>query len=230
MARSKQKDFLDLIDSEFEQFLQNLISYVEEKCSGGTGAEWTHIPAEEQTILKDVYTVWHTAFVKMAGPHTKVDTEKKKDSRKTAERKIRDFNNAYLRYHPAVTNEDRMAMNLHITSMTKTSIPAPTTRCLITDLKNLGGFRVEIRFQDEATPDTRAIPYGMNGALLNSSWGPEKVEDYALLKDSKLMTENIFVLHLPPEAESKFLSLACRWQNNKGELGPWSEIMYIAVS
>jgi hypothetical protein len=230
MARAKQKDFLDLPDAGFDQFFQNLLSYVTAKCAGGTGAAWTHIPAEALTALNSAYTAWHTAFVKMAGPHTKIDTEEKNDSRKAAEREIRGCNHAYLRYHPAVTNEDRTAMNLHVNDTTKSKIPVPATRCLVTDLKNLGGFRVEIRFQDEATPESRAIPYGMNGALLNSTWGPEKVTDYALLKDSRLMTENAFVVQLPPEAEAKFLSLACRWQNSKGELGPWSEIMYIAVS
>jgi adenine-specific DNA-methyltransferase len=44
-----------------------------------------------------------------------------------------------------------------------TVIPVPATRAIITDLKALGGFQVEIRFQDEATPSSAAIPYGDNG-------------------------------------------------------------------
>jgi hypothetical protein len=56
-------------------------------------------------------------------------------------------------------------MNLHNRDATHTPIERPATRSLITDLKTLGGFQVEIRFQDEATPDSYAIPYGCNGCL-----------------------------------------------------------------
>jgi hypothetical protein len=67
---------------------------------------------------------------------------------------------------------------------------------------------------------------------LNFTWGAEKITDYALLKDTKLMTRSRspFTLSLPPEAEGKFFSGACRWQNERGELGPWGDIQQISVS
>jgi hypothetical protein len=129
-----------------------------------------------------------------------------------------------------VTNEDRTAMRLHNKDTTHTPVGKPKTRVLITDLKALGGFQIEVRFQDEATPDSKAIPYGDNGALLNYVWGPEKVTDYALIKETCLMTHSPFTLSLPPEAEGKFLSCFTRWQNERGELGTWSEIQHIAVA
>jgi hypothetical protein len=49
--------------------------------------------------------------------------------------------------------------------------------------------RVEFYFQDEVTLGSRAIPYGCKGALLNYAFGTEKITDYALLKESRLMTD-----------------------------------------
>jgi hypothetical protein len=129
-----------------------------------------------------------------------------------------------------VTDADRLAMGLHNQDRIHSNIPVPSSRSLITGLKNLGGFRVEIRFHDEATAHSHAIPYGMNGCLLIYTWGDAKVTDYALLTADVLMTASPFTLQLPPEAEGKFLSAAAMWQNNKGQKGPLSEIAHIAVS
>jgi hypothetical protein len=224
MARTQ--DFVPSRDAEFDGWLANLTSYVDDKTTSGA---WTHIPAEKVTALKGHNSAWHTAYAKTTGPHTSVDTEAKNDERKAAEAFARQFVAQYLKFDP-VTNEDRTAMNLHNHDTTHSPIGSPKTRSLITDLKALGGFRVEIRFQDESTPESRAIPYGMNGCLLNYTAGAGKAAEYAFLDKTALMTHSPFSLALGPETEGKFLSCACRWQNEKGELGPWSEVMHIAVS
>jgi hypothetical protein len=224
MAHSK--DFIPGPDAEFDGWLANLTAYVDGKTVAWT---WTHIPVDRVTALKGHNTAFRTAHVKMAGPHTAVDTEAKNDARKAAEGFIRPFVQQYLKFDP-VTNGDRTAMNLHNRDTTHSPIEKPATCALITDLKVLGGFQVELRFQDEATPDSRARPYGDNGCLLNYTVGPEKVTDYALLKDTKLMTRSPFVLDLSPEAEGKFLSGACRWHSERGDLGPCGEIQHIVIA
>jgi hypothetical protein len=120
--------------------------------------------------------------------------------------------------------------NLHNRNSVHTTIPVPASRPVITDLKPLGGFQVEIAFRDEPTPDSRAIPYGMNGCLLNYAVGATETEDYAALATTKLMTKSPWTLGLSPEAEGKFLSCATRWQNEKGELGPWSEVQHVVIA
>ncbi|MDR2417944.1 MAG: hypothetical protein LBD79_02695 [Treponema sp.] len=220
------QDFIPSRDAEFDGWMANLTGYVDAKVSAGA---WTHIPADKVTALKQRDIDWHTAYGRITGPHTSVDTEAKKDARKTAEAFIRQFVAQYLKFDP-VTNEDRKAMNLHNKGKTHTAIGTPATRTLITDLKALGGFQAEIRFQDEATPNSRARPYGYNGCLLNYAVGAEKVTDYAALMQTKLMTHSPFVLSLPPEAEAKFLSCAARWQNERGDLGPWGEIQHVVIA
>ncbi|MDR1325660.1 MAG: hypothetical protein LBK00_06455 [Treponema sp.] len=213
-------------DAEFDGWLENLTSYVNTKTSSGA---WTHIPPAKVTALSQHNTDWHTAYAKTLGAHTTVDTEEKKDQRKAVEGFVRPFIQQYLKFDP-VTNEDRTAMNLHNRDATHSPIEKPTTRALITSLKALGGFQVEVRFQDEATPDSHAIPYGCNGCLLHFVWGPEKVTDYAAFSHTQLMTRTPFVIDLPPEAEGKFLSCATHWQNGRGELGPWGEIQHVVIA
>ena len=43
--------------------------------------------------------------------------------------------------------------------------------CMAACRGRLGGFRIEIHFHDEHTPDKRAILSGCNGCLLGYTWG-----------------------------------------------------------
>jgi hypothetical protein len=220
------KDYVPYRDSDFDGWLANLSGYVEANTASG---EWTHLPAERVSALTARSGDFHAKHQKVLGPHTSVDVEAKSDARKDAEHFVRQFVQQFLKFDP-VTNEDRTAMNVHNRDVTNTPIGKPSSRALITDLKAEGGFRVEVRFQDEAAPASHAVPYGMNGCLLTYMTGAEKSEDYAALKDTVLMTHSPFVLQLQPDAEGRFLSCVSRWQNEKGELGPWGEIQHIAVS
>jgi hypothetical protein len=214
-------------DADFDGRLAVIATYVTDKTD--LGGPWVgYIPAEKVATLNEVYNDWHTAYEKTRGPHTSVDTKLKKGARKAAEAFIRPFIAQYLMF-PPVTDADREAMGLHNRDTTRTTIPVPATRPVITELKPLGGFQVQVRFRDETTPDSKAVPYGDNGCLLYFTWGEEQVTDYDALLQTQLMTHNLWVLTFPPEARGKFLSCAARWQNDKSELGPRSEIQHIMI-
>ncbi|MDR2194523.1 MAG: hypothetical protein LBP19_08685 [Treponema sp.] len=223
---SRKQDYIPNRNADFDGWFENLNAYVTAKTAAG---EWTHIPAAKVTGLTGHYNAWHTAYEKTTGPHTPVDTEAKNDARKSAVAFIRPFVAQFLMFDP-VTNEDRIAMRLHNRDVTHTPIGKPATRAVITSLKPLGGFRVEIRYRDEATPKSRAIPYGCNGCLLNYTWGPEKTADHAALTQTHLMTRNPWTLELPTEAEGKFLSCAARWQSETGVLGAKGDIQHVVIA
>lgn len=222
---SRSKGYLPGPDAQFDGWLANLTVYVNAQVIAGA---WTHIPADKVDALNRRSADWHSAYGKTAGPHTSADTETKNDARAEAEAVVRPFVARYLKFDP-VTNEDRAAMRLHSRKKTRSRVAPPSTRPLITGLKALGGFQVEVRFQDEGAQRSRAIPYGCSGCLLYYVWGPEKITDYAALTHTLLMTRSPFVLPLPPDSERKFLSCAARWQNERGELGPWSEIQHTVI-
>ncbi|MDR2481797.1 MAG: hypothetical protein LBD07_05875 [Spirochaetaceae bacterium] len=219
------KDYIPTRDADFGGWLTNLTGYAFKKVNDKV---WEHIPVDKITQLKSHETAWLAAFAKIAGPHTSVDTEEKNDARKAAEAFVRPFVQQYLKFDP-VTDEDRTAMNIPNRDTTATPIGKPVTRAQIVSIKASGGFRIELILQDESAPGSHAVPYGMNGALLNYTVGAEKIADYDALKETRLMTRAHFTLELGPADEGKFLSCAARWQNERGELGPWDEIHHIAV-
>jgi hypothetical protein len=215
-------------DGVFDGWFDNLKNGIVANTSGQT-PKWTHIPAEKITALVRLYAEWREAYEKTLGPHTSVDTAHKNNRRDEAKAFIRAFIDQYLLFEP-VTNEDRIGLGVRNRDNRRTSIGRPKTRALITGLKPLGGFRVELRFQDESTPESRAVPYGCNGCLLRYTWGPEKVLDHAALTMSQLMTRSPWVLDLPPEAEGKFFTGVTCWQSDKSELGPPGEIQSVVIA
>jgi hypothetical protein len=223
------QDYIPSRDAEFDGWFENFNNYIAARTSGQTPPAWTHIPAEKTAALADHFAAWHAAYDKTLGPHTEVDTKAKNDRRAEAEHCVRPFVQQYLKFDP-VTDEDRIAARVHNHDSTHTTIGAPAGRPVIAGLKALGGFQALIPFHDEHSPESRAIPYGCNGCLLYYAIGPAPIADYALLKETVLMTHSPFTLHLSPEAEGKYLSSAARWQNEKGELGPWSDIEHTVIA
>jgi hypothetical protein len=216
-------------DIEFDKFFGHYVDVTVENVSG-TSPVWPHIPKTEAFTLRSSYEGWHEAFLKLQGPHTSGDVLAKQEMRVIVEKEIRAFNREYILYSKHVTDAQRRDIGCPVHDTTHTRIGTPKTMARVTGLRAVGGHAVEIRFQDETTPDSTAIPYGMNGCLLNYAWGPEKIDDIALLKETALMTHTPFTLVLPPAASGATLSCSTRWQNETGDLGMPDEIHYIVVS
>jgi hypothetical protein len=123
-------------------------------------------------------------------------------------RAIREFANSSIRYNKKMAAEYRIVFGIREADREPTWRGEPPTRAVVTGLKPLGGAAVEIRFQDEETPHSRAIPAGYNGCLLAYACGKEKVGDYSLLTRTDLMTRHIWRLELPPETAGLWLALA----------------------
>ena len=147
-----------------------------------------------------------------------------------AVRALRDFADTSILHNKKMPDEDRVYFGVHLPDKTPTPHPVPGSRPVIAGMKALGGFQIEIRVHDEHTPDSRAILPGCNGCLAYYAYGSERITGYALRKETKLLTRFPNILSLPPEAAGNYLSCACRWQNNRGELGPWSDIEYIIIA
>jgi hypothetical protein len=143
---------------------------------------------------------------------------------------MRDFANSSVRYNKLMDDAAKARLGLPPGSSGHTPHPDPQTVPVISELKPLGACRVEIRFHDEATPGSRAIPSDYNGCLLRYAWGPERLTDKALLTKSKLMTRSPFTLNLPSDTERLFLSCCVCWQNGKGALGQTGEVQSVVIA
>jgi hypothetical protein len=157
-------------------------------------------------------------------------TEKKLSRDEAWDAAMRDFANSSVRYNKKMSDEQKSHLGIRLKDPTPTTVGVPQTRPVIAEAQSLGGFRERLHFHDEAAPESRAVPYGCNGCLVNYAWGQERVTGYEALTNTKLLTRSPETITLPPEAERCWFSCAARWQNGKGELGPWSDIVHVVVT
>ncbi|MDR2793973.1 MAG: hypothetical protein LBB61_10000, partial [Treponema sp.] len=164
---SKHGDYLPAQEAALADWGDNFVAEIT-----AHGTEW-EIPAAEITAVATALDVFKTLHAKAVSPEkNSVIVAEKNAAREDFTAKVR----AMVKFrfeNPKITNADRVRCGLHPRDSVKTPSGTPATVPVIEELKPLGNGRVEIRAHDEATPDSRAIPYGCNGCLLRYDWGPE---------------------------------------------------------
>jgi hypothetical protein len=118
------KRYIPSRDADFNNWLKFLAQYVNEQCTGTT-PRWTHIPQAARTGLDGAYAEWYTAYSVTLKPCTPPQKAEKRRVRKVAEAAVRSFVNIYLRFHPDVTDEDKLNMGLTVPDSTRTPAVPP---------------------------------------------------------------------------------------------------------
>jgi hypothetical protein len=224
MAHSN-KEYIPNNDAKFEVWFSFLITYVLNKISG-TPPAWPHIPSPAFSLLQSAYNAWYAVYEVTLGPHTPVDTAAKNEGKKAAVKTIRAFVNQYLRF-PPVTDDERIAMGVPNRDTTRTPIGRPETVPVFSVVIK-GIRRVTIPFHDEDS-ERRAIPYGLNGAVVFWKIADAPITNPDLLDRTELATRSPHTLHFKEEERGKTVTIALQWQNEAGVRGDYSELESVIV-
>jgi hypothetical protein len=224
---STSTDYIPSNPAKFDAFFKNIVQYVSDKCSGATPA-WTHIPQAALTELVAKYAAWSAAYGPTLKPTcTKQERDEMRRVLKISQKYLRGFVNAWLRYHPAVTNDDKEKMGLHIPDPTPTPASDPTTRpefnIKVKDIRTLS-----LLFHDEGS-ERRAKPKGIGGAVIRWIVQDHPAVNVRELTNSFLATRTPYTMVFTDEERGKIVSIAMQWQNRKGRKGSFSEIQSAIV-
>ncbi|MDR2622468.1 MAG: hypothetical protein LBC48_07815 [Dysgonamonadaceae bacterium] len=135
----------------------------------------------------------------------------------------RQLYNGFLKDSPLVTEEDLAGMGLPQRNDGHHSrVPVPTDTIDATVALPSPGV-VEIHYHS-AGAEKRAKPAGVHGAELVWAIRDTPPDDWAELTHSSFDTRTPFYLSFDGEKRGKKLYFALRWENTRGEKGPWSTI------
>jgi hypothetical protein len=154
---------------------------------------------------------------------TSVTVEAKNISRELLRSDLRVDIKAYLTYNPAVTDDDRKAMGLPVHKTTRT--PAKiANRPPDFDVDTSVAGRITIYFFEKNGNHKKAKPEGQH--CIEMVWvisdiPPTKWKE---LIHSTIDTKSPLTLEFENDERGKTLFFALRWENTRGEKGPWSEI------
>jgi hypothetical protein len=226
-------DYLSLSDIEFDKWLKFMCQYVASRTSGSPPA-WTHIPPAVVEQQDRNYADWYAVYSKIIGPHTQEDTLAKNNKKQAVKALIRPFVNQYLRF-PPVADEDRLAMGIPNRDTKPTRVLPPTSQAEA-DMTFPGIHLLElvkIRKVGTISDDPRSdhgvsVHIGIVDAV-HGKWRisapPSTGEDmpYAVFTREKK-------LRLDLDGESgKIVYLCLRYENSKGEAGPFGPILHAVV-
>ena len=171
-------------------------------------------------IFKAAFEIW-----KNTAERTPVKTATLMDTEKAFKALYRYLYTGMLRENPLVTNADLLAMGMpergdgerHPASVPKTS-PAAT-------VKTPGPGIVEIHFRDNSVDNpSHAKPPGVHGCEICWVVLDEPPVNWEQLVHSSFDTASPFRLTFEGDQRGRRLYFALRWENTRGEKGPWSEI------
>jgi hypothetical protein len=216
----RNSDYIPKQDGKFLQWTNNFINYL--------GASYSQFG-----FPKDLYeelTVMHDDFVQKLetaeepATRTKLTVLAKNDARAAFEKTLRKAVKEYLAYGHNVTDEDRDGLGIPIHKTSRT--PAPVAKTYPDfDIDSGTIRRLTIDFYDAGSKKSKAKPAGQHGAEIRWVISDTPIIEIDDLTRSAFDTHTPFTLEFQGHERGKTVYFCLRWENTRGEKGPWSEIV-----
>jgi hypothetical protein len=219
-------DYVPRPDMSFLSWVKNLFSVVEEN------AELWHLyPASWAHINPPMITKYDIALKKtMETNRGKVDVRAKNIARNDLEEATRKYINEFLKYNSAITAGDRVRLGLRVPDTKRTPVSIPATAPHVATSNPSPGV-VEFLIY-ETVSGRRAKPAGVHGFEIVWVILDERPVTWSQLIHSTFCTRVRTPLRIAFSGgeRGKTLYFAVRWENERGEKGPWSNIMNTIIT
>jgi hypothetical protein len=187
----------------------------------GIWLDETFMPAYDAFI--NAYDAW-----KSPSTRTVVLTATLNDAQAAFVVQYRKLYTGFLKENPIVTNADLVSMGLpERNSSGRTPTPVPST-VPESEVRLPSPAVVEIHFRDSGA-DSKGKPAGVHGAEIAWALLDTPPTGWTQLINSSFDTHTPFNLSFAGEERGKHLYFALRWENTRGEKGPWSAIQNVIV-
>jgi hypothetical protein len=214
-------NFIPRPNAKFNDWQGNLTTKVAPR------APALNISLEAVADLQKKKARWETAYAAAEDPatRTKLTVIEKQEARKDYEAALREFVKSYLAYNPAVTDVDREDFEIPVHKTTRTPAPVADKAPYVTAIAH--GPR-QVRFDFGTEQGSTAKPAGQHGAEIASVIADTK-PTLRQLAHSNFDTHSPLILTFEDEERGKTLWYAVRWENTRGEKGPWGEIVSVVI-
>jgi hypothetical protein len=204
-------------DADFAQWVSNFMNYL------SVHQAQFNFPATVFSELTVLQAAWDAAYAaaETVATRTKATVVAKEEARATLEKELRRDIREFLTYSRFVSDADRKNMGLpvHKTGSTPTPPPAETVKATVS---TPAPATIAIDFRSEAG---RAKPAGVHGAEIVWAILDRPPVNWSELIHSNFDTRSPFTLSFEGEDRGKHVYIALRWENTKGEKGPWCDII-----
>jgi hypothetical protein len=222
---TKEHDFIPTNDAVFNNWQANLLKQLG---APGVLVKWD-IPQPAYSGLQPLQTEWGVRYDAAKNPsnRTHVQVIARNEARKGFEDALRIFIKGYVTYNPKITDYERELLGLPVHKKGRTPSPIPK-RYPFFKIDSSVIRQLDIYFYDDAN-ERRSKPEGVHGAEIRWDFSDVPVVDPDSLVRSRFDTASPYTIEFAGEDRGRTVYIALRWENTRGEKGPWSEIMTAIV-
>jgi hypothetical protein len=216
------KDYLPKAYPLLLSWLANFMGYLVENLAR------FGIPDGKLEPLQTLVTQFRTAQAKTEHPNAgRADRLDRKEKAVTVSRAVRDFVNENLRYNRTVTDEDRVNLGLTVPDEIHTPSHEPDTMPVVVTIDSSVIMRITLHYRDSHRV-SRGKPRGMHGVEIRWCILAASPSTTAELIYSEFSTRSSHTFVFEENMRGKTVWFRLRWENNRGQKGPWSEL-YSAI-
>ena len=210
-------------DEAFNTLVNLLVPYV-----AGHAAN-LGVSAGAATAMTNKLEIWNDAFADLVAKKAAAlaATAAKTDAKNTLTELVRTAIQI-IQNNPAVSDEERPLMGLPIPDRTHTRVPVPTTKPVV-QIETREHLQHVLHWRDEATPTSKAKPKGVRGAQVRVHIGPNPPADLEQFTWVALDSKTPYLQAYDAADAGKPAYVALRWENTRGETGPWSDVVSTTV-
>ena len=217
-----KKDYIPKRDAELLIWAKKTYAYID--------ANHARVKAPPiETSVGDIIDEYENRLIITQDPnHGRIDIIQKNDIKKALIKEYRSYIQGFWAKNPYVTNADREQMGLNIPDTTPTTISDPEGQAEA-EVAYTGKGQLRLRIKHiEWTPLNSKANYGYRIYYSVYAYGdkpPISAED---LTKSRFSRGKKVVFNFPPVDAGKTAYFAIRYENSKGNSGPWGP-MFSAI-
>jgi hypothetical protein len=218
-------DYIPSGDGEFDTFVENFASYI-----NGHLADFGLV-AGDMAAINAALVIWNAAFAahEPAQAAATAATQAKETARNALVALIRALVKIIQAKGTVVTAASKQAINITVADTIKTPVPVPTTapvgRVEISNVREH-----TIHFADSTTPTSKAKPAGVRGCQIWVKIGTTPPASASEMVYRVTDTSSPFTNKFEPADAGKTAYYWLRWENSKGETGPWSAMVSSTIT
>jgi hypothetical protein len=187
-------------------------------------------PADALAVTAAV-NLFDTALTLLEDPlqRNKINVIAKDDARTAAEQMCRQYA-MQIKTSAAISDADKVEIGVRPPTTVREPIPPPTSSPVL-NIFGAGYATHTVTFKDSATPaESRQKPYGVKQLQLYYSIAEGPVTDPEAAKFHGLHTRSPIGIAFDPDDAGKKVTYFARWCTIKGEVGPWSAPVNMAIA
>lgn len=183
-------------------------------------------PTSEFQLLGTLRDDFSTKLALAESPATRtpVAVKNKNDARKKLEKTVRQDIKEYINYNHSITDGEREALGLPVYKTTRTPSQVATEPPDY-EIETSVIRRLIIHFFRLGHRHSNAKPLGQQGAEIRWTILDHPPTSIDELIHSSFDTHTPFILDFDENQRGKTVYFCLRWENTRGEKGPWSEII-----